>query len=124
MLSALLKRLSGIRKEAREEYRSALMTLCVSAFPDIRPWQVKKACLTEYIDEEDVSQRSEERESFDFDELYYEYLSQLLHPTEGHEMARHDPKQVEVSADVRIGISNGNEALPNSISCFYTYVLV
>lgn len=46
-------------------------------------------CLETTSQDEKVSNEKE------LAELYYEYLSLLLHPTDGHEGARHDPTLVK-----------------------------
>ena len=75
-LSAVLERLLNIRKESDQEQRMVTIQLCASSYPDVRPWLVHRECHTK--DQEVL------------DGLYYKYLSYLLHPTDGHEQARHD----------------------------------
>lgn len=89
-LSALLECLREIRRESPDR-RRLLKTLCVSAYPDLQPWQVKRACIGMKQD----SKKTSVDESLP--ELYYSYLSQLLDPVEGQEAARQNGKLVEVS---------------------------
>ena len=84
--------LREIRRETAER-RRLLKTLCVAAYPDLQPWQVKKACIGQPF------QKDGKKPSLDesLPQLYYSYLSRLLDPLEGQEAARHDGKLVEVS---------------------------
>lgn len=88
MLSAVVQLLHGIRQEHAKERKIAIIDLCSSAFPDVRPWQVAKSC---GVGQEDSSKASE-----DMLYLYYTYLTLLLHPVDGHDSARHDPCLVKV----------------------------
>ena len=90
-LSALLQCLGEIRRETSERQR-LIKTLCVSAYPDLQPWQVKKACIGQTMKQD--SRKSSVDEGLP--ELYYSYLSQLLDPIEGQEAARQNGKLVEV----------------------------
>ena len=83
MMSAILQLLEGILKEKLFDKKQAIIDLCAAAYPDIRPWQVEDAC--------------EERKSCGSNNLYYMYLSQLLHPIDGHDAARRDDVLVKVS---------------------------
>ncbi|GKY96058.1 hypothetical protein MPSEU_000566000 [Mayamaea pseudoterrestris] len=85
MLSGVLQLLASIRACAMKERRLSIIDLCASAFPDVRPSQVKVAC---GICDQNTS--IPDPAQLEFDELYYIYLSQLLHPIEGHETARRD----------------------------------
>lgn len=80
MLSAVLQLLNGIEESKTMDRKHAIIDLCVSAYPDLRPWQVAKTCNTTGPSTSN---------------LYYRYLSLLLHPTEGHELARRDRDLVE-----------------------------
>jgi len=82
MLSAILQLLLTI-DEQQLEGRNHLINLSVSAYPDLRPWVVRKGCL------ETIGY------SKDLEELYYLYLSLILHPSDGHETARQDIKLVK-----------------------------
>jgi hypothetical protein len=82
MLSAVLQKLHGILNETTFERRQAVIDLCAAAYPDIRPWQVDSAC-----------NRNQPTTRIN---LYYLYLSQLLHPTDGHDTARRDASLVKV----------------------------
>jgi hypothetical protein len=92
MLSAILVRLQGIQKESKRDHRGDLMNICVSAYPDLRPWQVRKACVGA------GNSLSKEMTATDeaFHDMYYEYLSLLLDPSDGHDAARQDVDLVTV----------------------------
>jgi hypothetical protein len=98
MLSAIMKHIQTIASESRTDVRSHLMNLCVSSYPDLRPWQVRKACLGENGAKRDPA----------LVELYYQYLCLLLHPSEGNEMAKHDQELVKVSISFCCGSSFGS----------------
>ncbi len=66
-----------------------IKNLCVSAYPDVQPWQVKRACLHKLQKKESIDES--------LHDLYYSYLSQLLDPVEGHESARRCSNLVKVS---------------------------
>jgi hypothetical protein len=93
MLSAILQKLHELKNGSiQAERQLALIDLCVSAFPDVRPWQVRKAC----IDGKNSLQ--------ELQPLYYTYLSLLLHPTDGHDNARNDGVLVKVKRKFYIKI--------------------
>jgi hypothetical protein len=83
MLSAVLQLLQVIGKEVVRDRRQAIIDVCAAAYPDVRPWQVESACRP--FDSADSG-----------DDLYYLYLSMLLHPMDGHDIARRDPALVKV----------------------------
>lgn len=83
-----MQRLRDIRA-AKPERRRATINLCYQAYPDLRPWQVKKECHGS-LKQDMVSAADTE-----LSELYYTYLDLLLHPTDGHDGARHDPALVK-----------------------------
>ena len=83
-----MQRLRDIRA-ANPERRRATINLCYQAYPDLRPWQVKRECHGSF--EQDTPSISEKELS----DLYYAYLDLLLHPTDGHDGARHDPALVK-----------------------------
>ena len=99
MMSAILQLLQEILKEKSFDRKQAIIDLCASAYPDIRPWQVEIAC------SEGPTGSSN---------LYYIYLSQLLHPIDGHDAARRDAALVTVSTTA---------LLHNDILCALTYVI-
>lgn len=86
MLSALLKKLQGIRVENIPGRRRDVISVCASAYPDLLPWQIREACLP-----------SSTKATREFEDIYYHYLTLLLHPTEGHQAARQDYELVQVS---------------------------
>lgn len=110
-LSALLHCLRDIRSETSERQR-LFKTLCVSAYPDLQPWQVKKACIGQLM-KQDPRKTSDES----LREIYYSYLSQLLDPVEGQEAARQNGKLVEEWCQWSIGI--GQKRDPDRIQNFY-----
>ena len=75
-------------KEKLFDRKQAIIDLCAAAYPDIRPWQVESAC--------------GDGPSSGSDNLYYIYLSQLLHPIDGHDAARRDAVLVKVSITARL----------------------
>lgn len=81
MLSAIIKQVLAIGHQ-KLAGRSHLIHLAVSAFPDLRPWLVRQGCM------EGAGDGSTQGK--DLEELYYLYLSLLLHPSDGHEAARQD----------------------------------
>ena len=86
-LSAVMERLHSLRYQEDKQQREVIRNMCVSAYPDLRPWQVRKACLN--IDKPDTRLHMTDDESW-LMEYYYEYLSMLLHPQQGNESARVD----------------------------------
>lgn len=92
MLSAVLQLLQGINT-ATDHRRLAIIDLSVSAYPDIRPWQVEQACNS-------VVLMDPTTDSVPGEDLYYRYMSLLLHPTDGHGGARRKPTLVEVSISI------------------------
>lgn len=85
MLSAVLQLLQGIQFETSRDRKQAIIDLCSSAYPDVRPWQVETACRPAASNDVNTA------------ELYYSYLSLLLHPLDGNDLARRDPLLVNVS---------------------------
>ena len=89
MLSAVVQCLPRIKEESSADRRQQLVDICVSAYPDLCPWQVSEALL-QTTSGNDVAKKMKD--------LYYYYLSSLLHPQDGSDAARKDPALVEVSA--------------------------
>ena len=77
-----MQRLKDIRAAKSAERQFATIDLCNKAYPDLRPWQVEKEC-------DGLSGLGESSERGNISNLYYTYLDQILHPTEGHDGARH-----------------------------------
>jgi hypothetical protein len=89
MLSAVVRRIRDLQNEPSSEMRRVTIELSASAYPDIRPWQVRIEC---------EGRRSGAKVTqADLNDLYYLYLSLLLHPMDGHDAARRDPTRVKVS---------------------------
>lgn len=102
-LSAVLEVLQNIRYDANVERRRLVRDLCISAYPDILPWQVRHACL----DLEIGNLRPEAQVACsegELEDLYYSYLSQLLHPFDGNDRARHDEELLEEYCEWSVGI--------------------
>jgi hypothetical protein len=83
MLSAVLQVLQNIQQEPSLDRKQVVLDFCVSAYPDIQPWQVEKSC-------EGAPN------------LYYSYLSQLLHPMDGHDSARRDAALVQTWCELSV----------------------
>ena len=75
--------------ETSHERKQAIIDLCASAYPDVRPWQVESACR--------LSKPVKTSTDEDMKEFYYSYLTLLLHPIDGHDTARRDPSLVKVT---------------------------
>jgi len=106
MLSALSSKLEGFTKK-KLQMQSHLINFSVSAYPDLRPWQVRKACLIDQ-DNTDVD--------CDMDilaEFYYTYLSHLLHPSHGHDSARSDARLVKEWCKLSINAEGDKSGLYN-----------
>lgn len=115
MLSAIVKYLPLIREEHIMERRQMLVDVCVSAYPDLCPWQVKQALIEFTPAEGSVVPKGLKDELKD---LYYYYLSSLLHPQDGHEAARHDKSLVEVRFHAISGTLQNPFIKTNQLSCF------
>jgi hypothetical protein len=98
----VIQRLHLIRTEPAPERRLRTIDLCASAFPDVRPWQMKKECWPE---EDTATESLTGAMKVELKDLYYTYLSLLLHPSDGHEAARHDISLVQVSSFVVASLS-------------------
>lgn len=92
-LTAVLEFLLHIRYE-KPQRRKVIKNLCVAAYPDARPWQVKKSCFDPALSDDSRKSCSEDT----LREFYYSYLSQLLDPVEGQDAARHCTELVKVSS--------------------------
>ena len=101
MLSAVAQRLKDIRTAKTAERQRSTIDLCYQAYPDLRPWQVKEICV------ESTGPITIGSEN-DLADLYYSYLSLLLHPTDGHDGARHDTSLVEEYCALSVK-TNGEE---------------
>lgn len=95
-LSAVLEFLQKIRQENSQQIQKVVKNLCVSAYPDIQPWQVKRACL-EPVEGKPSGSPKGATENDLLRDFYYSYLSLLLDPSEGDEAARQNSKLVTVS---------------------------
>jgi hypothetical protein len=97
MLSTVIQRLHLIRTASASERRVPTIYLCAAAFPDVRPWQVKKECSPEG---RTATEPLPEDLKVELEDLYYTYLSILLHSLDGHEAARSDSSLVQVRSSV------------------------
>jgi hypothetical protein len=91
MLSAVIQRLYALRLEISPELRQATIDLCASAYPDIQPWLVRRQCRRSSGPDESTNVLAD---------LYYSYLSLLLHPMDGHGKARRDKDLVNEWCDI------------------------
>lgn len=94
MLTAIVQRLYSIHAEKTLERKTKLIEVCSAAYPDIRPWQVKKQCML-------LPTSKGTSDAVLMAKLYYTYLTLLLHPSEGNDIARRDTKLVAVSRIAR-----------------------
>jgi uncharacterized phage-associated protein len=94
-LSAVVEYLTTVRYEMNEKRRDVILDLCVSAYPDIQPWQVRSACMEKTADRNE--RLRETCELAVLHEFYFRYLCLLLHPSEGHSHARRESTLVKVS---------------------------
>ena len=69
---------------------------------------MKKECWPE---EDNATESLMETMKLELKDLYYTYLSLLLHPSDGHEAARHDSSLVQVSLFVVASLSCQEELL-------------
>lgn len=101
-LSAVLEMLHNIRYD-KEERRHLIRDLCVSAYPDVLPWQVRRSCL-DPTPESIHPQIQASCSNDELEDLYYSYLSQLLHPFDGNDKARHDKELLQEYCEWSVGI--------------------
>jgi hypothetical protein len=95
-LSAVVSKLSIVRYETKAERRRVLINLCMSAYPDIQPWQLREACLEPPSPANSDAEIKKPCTEECLRKLFYEYLSMLLHPVDGHDDARRDSNLVKV----------------------------
>lgn len=100
-LSAVNELLNSVRYQEDKQQREIIRNMCISAYPDLRPWQFRKACLN--IDKPTTRLQMTDDESWLMD-YYYEYLSMLLHPQQGNDAARIDTTLVKEWCEWSIGI--------------------
>lgn len=88
MLSAVTQKLHNLRKiNFIPDLWLSTVDLCAAAYPDLQPWQVQNVCCGASAPNKMTKQ---------LEDLYYIYLSLLLHPIDGHESARRNPALVKV----------------------------
>lgn len=95
-LSAVVSNLAIVRYETKADRRRVLINLCVSAYPDIQPWQVRKACLEPPPPVNSDAEIKKPCTEECLRKLFYQYLSMLLYPVDGHNVARRDSNLVKV----------------------------
>lgn len=111
----MLESLHNIPFDRKEERRDLIRDLCVSAFPDIHPWQVRQACLDRPVNLEDsrIPNSDECLEAF-----YYSYLSHLLNPLDGNDVARHDAALVKEYCEWSVGLQPRLSKQPERLENF------
>ena len=105
-MSAVVKHLSIIGYETNPDRRRLVVNLCAAAYPDIQPWQVRRACLEPNNKTPIGFDPNKAVPAETLNEHFYTYLSQLLHPLEGHDVARHDLCLVKVTVAVLMSRKN------------------
>lgn len=109
--------MNSVRYLENKQQREVNRNMCVSAYPDLRPWQVRKACLN--IDKPNTRLQMTDDESWLMD-YYYEYLSMLLHPQQGNDAARMDTALIKEWCEWSIGIlPNGTKRGSNRRENFF-----
>jgi hypothetical protein len=102
------------------ERRKVIRDLCVSAYPDVQPWQVRKACLDPQRQPLDSIEPSQACSADQMENFYYKYMSNLLNPLDGHEDARHDAALVQEYCERSVGViphpNYSSERLKNFIA--------
>lgn len=78
----------------------------MSAYPDVQPWQVRKACISPTFDSDDLREPCSKAS---LEDMYYIYLSCLLSPSDGLEAARQDGDLVKEYCELSIGASRRNK---------------
>ena len=92
-----MERLQGLRNVFSPVHWLATIDLCAAAYPDVLPWQVRVACTPELgKDSGTGSTVLPESKQNELADLYYVYMTQLLHPMDGHDLARKDTELVRV----------------------------
>lgn len=113
-LSAVLQCLEQIRFEKKEKRRNVLRDLCVSGYPDIQPWQVRSACLSQV----DSNETNDHCSDSIMEYLYYTYLCHLLNPVDGHEGARQDLDLLKEFCEWSVGVKPKEETNPTRMENF------
>mmetsp|Transcript_16747 Transcript_16747/g.46019 ORF Transcript_16747/g.46019 Transcript_16747/m.46019 type:complete len:1288 (+) Transcript_16747:157-4020(+) len=109
-LSAIVERLQNLKNEDREQ-QSVTIQLCASAYPDVRPWQVNRECRGLWRRDH----KSTNKQASEWDELYYMYLTYLLHPSNDNEMARSDSSLISEWSELSArGYLQLQKSSPNS----------
>ena len=115
-LSAVLKLLEDIRFETNEGRRKVLLDMCVGGYPDIQPWLVRTACLSP--PQSGSNEKRNHCSNDTMEQIYYTYLSRLLHPVDGHEAAREDLDLLKAFCEWSIGIDSRRETNPMGMKNF------
>lgn len=118
-LSAVLQFLAGIRYENSEDRRKVVRDLCVSAYPDILPWMVQKACLPSLRSSLDAVVTRIACPDSIMEGIYYMYLTHLLNPLDGHDAARYDVELVEEWCKWSVGILPNPHKDPERLKNFF-----
>ena len=118
-LSALLQSLYEVRYESNVKRRNLIRDLCVSAFPDVQPWQVRNACLSLEFQPYDTKESCSKAV---MEDMYYVYLSRLLNPSDGQEAARYDSELVKEFCELSIGVHPSKSKNPVYMENFINIV--
>ncbi|KAG7346813.1 hypothetical protein IV203_005882 [Nitzschia inconspicua] len=116
-LSAVLELLHDIPYDDKEERRHLIRDLCVSAYPDILPWQVRQVCLSDEMGNPSLEAQPACSED-ELEGFYYSYLSQLLHPFDGNDRARHDDELLEEYCEWSVGLQAHLTKKPDRLENF------
>jgi hypothetical protein len=122
-LSAVLKFLRNVRYDLKKQRRKVIKNLCVSAYPDVQPWQVRKACLDLPPPDPTETETKIACTEDCLREFYYSYLTMLLDPFEGHEAARRNAKLLKVNTSDNLHCISPIRAiskLPSNSSLYFT----
>ena len=92
-----------------------ILDLCVSAYPDVLPWQVRQACLDDAVALDDSRIPGTQD---DLENLYYSYLSNLLSPLDGNDAARHDDALVKEYCEWSVGLQPRPHKRPERLENF------
>lgn len=107
--------MQNIQFDRRGERRDLVRDLCISAYPDVQPWQVRQACLDNIVDQSDSRTHCSEE---CLEDLYYSYLSRLLSPSDGNDAARHDPELVKEYCEWSVGLQPRLSKRPERLENF------
>ena len=93
-----------------------VLDLCVSGYPEIQPWQVRRACL--YYSKSESTETRDICPTNVLEDLYYSYLCHLLDPMNGHESAREDLGLIKEFCEWSIGLGPRKYTNPTRMEHF------